>query len=164
MNEAMKKQSKIFLTFFLSILIIAGCKKDSSNQTTTNTTTTTTDYATLLPGIWKVKHFLKEELDNAGNVVKRDTLQYTDITANPIKVSESYSSNNRFYQMKEDYSDTLESGDYILSNNRINIQPSDANYYFKERTILSIDNHNMTVYQRFDNANPKFKLIHICIK
>lgn len=158
----MNKHSKIFLAFLFSFSMLVACKKDSSNQPTA--TTTTTDYAALLPGTWYVEHFIKEQYDNSGNVIKRDTLQYTDIAANAIKVAESYTSNNRFYQMKEDYSDTLESGDCIISDNKISIQPTDPNYYFKERIISSIDNHNLTVFQRFDSANPKFKLIHICKK
>ena len=156
----MKKYRYILIVF--SLLFFSTCKKDSENLVPINTNSIN---ETLFFGVWEIELFTMVTYDSNGNISDIDTIKYTNDLGEPATTLEEYNMNNKFYMYSPTTIDTIYRSTFLISNNTVLINlPDSLLLNFRARTISLLDSSKMEMYQNFESAVPKYRLIQKYIR
>lgn len=97
------------------------------------------------------------QYDSFNNVIKTDTVIYTNDLGEPVTVFEKYTSDNNFFLFQTSTNDTLKSSTFTQTGNNISINLPDNVFLFNNRTISKVDSTTLELYQLFNNGTSQQK-------
>jgi hypothetical protein len=97
------------------------------------------------------------QYDSFNNVIKTDTVIYTNDLGEPVTMFEKYTSDNKFILFQNSTNDTSISSTFTQTGNNIKINLADNMFPFNNRTITKVDNATLELYQMFNNGTTKQK-------
>jgi hypothetical protein len=147
----MQYKNKFILLVIFSLLIF-GCKKESQNSDVSNSGPSIT-------GLWKVNILTITHYDSFNNVIKIDTVEYTNDIGEPVTMLEQYTSDHKFTLFANSTNDISISSTFTQSGNNIKINLSNDIFPFNNRTITKVDSSTLELYQIFNNGTTKQKWI-----
>jgi hypothetical protein len=142
----------IFILLTIISLLILGCKKE---QQTSNTSIPSPS----ITGLWEVNLLTITHYDNSNNVIKIDTVTYTDAFGEPVTMLEKYTTNNHFLLFTNSINDTSISSTFTQNGNNIKINLSDNVFPFNNRIITRVDSLTLELYQMINNGSSNEKWI-----
>ncbi len=138
---------KIFTLLTLLFVFIIGCKKEKQSTSPS------------IIGLWEVKLLTITRYDSLNNIIKIDTVQYTNEVGTPVNVFEKYTSDNKFLIFKNSINDTILSSTYSQTGDNIKINEFEDMFPFNNRTITKLDDYNLELFQIFPKGSSKEKWI-----
>jgi hypothetical protein len=147
----MKYKNK-FILLLLFLLMILGCKKENQDTITSNT-------GPSIIGLWEIKLLTITHYDGSDNILKIDTVKYTDDLGEPVTMLEQFTSDHKFIQYVNSMNNVSFSTTYIQTGNNIKINLSDNVFLFNNRTITKVDSLSLELYEIFNNPGAKEKWI-----
>ena len=146
-------QYKYFFTLItIIILLIFGCKKGQQISDTSNPSLS-------IKGLWEIKLLTITHYDSFNNVIKTDTVIYTNNLGDPVTMLEEYTSDHKYILFTNSTSDTSISSTFTQTGNNIKINLSDNLFPFNNRTITYVDSTTLELYQMFIIGTSKLKWI-----
>lgn len=144
------KYKNHFSLIAIFILLILGCKKEQQISGSSIT-------GTSIIGLWEVKLLTITQYDSFNNVIKTDTVIYTNDLGEPVTVFEKYTSDNKFFLFQNSTNDTLKSTTFTQTGKNISINLPDNVFPFNNRTISKVDSTTLELYQLFNNGTSQQK-------